>query len=155
MAKAPQVQQPTVAGLETRMKPTGLNHIFYFDLAGDGRFTEVAIVKMVKNHQGAVQSVFYINVGLLDNIDKGRLKSVVTNRHSDKYELWDMLAQATLSNGKNGLDYFHQLTKVVHGSGAVMTNLGGGLSNIRSESSTMVGAEFSDPTSAALETQAS
>lgn len=150
----PEVKQPTTPGLETRMKPTGLNHIYYFDLAGDGRLTEVAVVKMDKNKDGSVRSVYYIDIALLDNIDKGRLKSVVTNRHADKYELWDMLAQATLSNGKNGLDYFHQLTRVIHGQGAVMNGLGGGLANVAIESNQIVGSEFSPPDSASLDTQA-
>jgi len=147
---------PTVktAGLETRLKPTGLNHIFYFDVTGDSRLREVAVVKLDKNPDTSVRSVYYIDVALLDNFDKGRLKSIVTNRHADKYELWDLLAQSTLSNGKNGLDYFHQLVRVVHGEGATNTGMGGGLAGVKLESSDVIGAEFSDPTSASLDTQA-
>ena len=140
-------------GLEERLKPTGLNHIYYFDMVGDGRLREVAVVKQDKNKDGTVRSVYYIDVMLLDNVDKGRLKSIITNRHADKYELWDLLSQATLSNGKNALDYFHQLTKVEHGVGAVNTGFGGGLAGIQAQGSDVVGSEFSDPTSAALDTQ--
>lgn len=148
----PNVKQEA-KGLETRLKPTGLNHIYYFDVAGDGRLREVAVVKMAKLPDGTVQSVYYIDVALLDNVDKGRLKAIVTNRHADKYELWDLLSQNTLSNGKNALDYFHQLTKVENGPGAVNTGFSGGLAGVAPEGSSVIGSECSDPQSAALDTQ--
>lgn len=141
------------SGLETRIKPTTMNHIVYFDIADDGRYREVALVKMDKNKDNTVRSIYYIDVALLDNIDKGRLKSIVTNQHANKYELWDLLAQNTLSNGKNGLDYFHQLTRVVHGAGAVNTAFEGGIASARPEGNTMVGSEFSPPDSASLDGQ--
>jgi hypothetical protein len=141
-------------GLEDRLKPTGMQHIFYFDALGDGRLKEVAVVKMDRTKDGSVLSVYYIDVSLLDNIDKGRLKTIVTSRHADKYELWDLLSQSTLSNGKNALDYFHQLTKVEHGQGAVTTGFSASLANVPTQGESIVGSEFSDPTSAALDTQA-
>lgn len=146
--------QPKVKGLETRLSQTGLNHIYNFDIKGDGRFREVAVIKMAKNADGAVTSVYYIDVALLDNVDKGRIKQAVTSIHANKYELWDLLSQMTLNNGKNALDYFHQLVRSEHGPGALNTAMGGGLLNVKPESNQMIGAEFSDPTSAALETQA-
>lgn len=138
------------AGLETRLIKTGMNHIYNFDVLGDGRYRQVAVVKLAKNPDGSVRSVYYIDVGLLDNIDKGRIKAIITGRHADKYELWDLLSQNTLSNGKNGLDYFHQLTRVEHGKGALVSggSSGGGLEGVMAESSQIVGSEFSDPTSA-------
>ena len=141
------------AGLETRIKPTGMNHIVYFDIADDERYREVALVKMDKNKDNTVRSVYYIDVALLDNIDKGRLKSIVTNQHANKYELWDLLAQNTLSNGKNGLDYFHQLTRVVHGLGAVNTGFEGGIAGARAEGNSIVGSEFSPPDSGSMDGQ--
>jgi len=90
---------------------------------------------------------------LLDNIDKGRLKSIVTNQHANKYELWDLLSQNTLSNGKNALDYFHQLTRVVHGPGAVNTSFEGGIASAKSESGMVVGSDFSDPSSGSFDGQ--
>ena len=125
----------------------------YFDIVDDGRMREVALVKMDKNTDGTVRSVFYIDVALLDQIDKGRLKTIVTNQHANKYELWDLLAQNTLSNGKNALDYFHQLTRVVHGVGAVNTGFAGGIAGAVAEKSTMIGSEFSPPDSASLDGQ--
>lgn len=138
-------------GLETRLRPTGMRHIFQFDVEGNGRLREVAVVKFAKSADGVVQSVYYIDVMLLDNVDKGRLKALVTSTHSDKYELWDLMSQNSLNNGKNALDYFHQLVKTVHGPGAVNTSMGGGLAGVKLEGSTMVGAEFGDPAGASLE----
>ena len=141
-------------GFESRLKPTGMNHVYYYDQLGDGRFREVALVKVDKAADGTMASIYYIDVALLDNIDKGRLKAIITNRHADKYELWDLMSQNTLSNGKNALDYFHQLTKVEHGVGAVTPGFNGGLASVAPQGSSMVGSDFSDPTSAALDTQA-
>lgn len=151
MAKA---ANPKERRLEDRLKPTGLNHVFNFDIAGDGRWREVAVVKYDRNQDGSARAVYYIDVALLDQVDKGRIKGIITNRHSDKYELWDLMSQNTLSNGKNALDYFHQMVKIEYGTGAVNTDLGGGLANVKTEASSMIGAEFTDPSSAALDTQA-
>ena len=148
---APATAQKRTPGLEARLRPTSLNHVFFFDIEGDGRLREVAVVKAAKAHDGTVQSVYYVDIALLDNVDKGRLKGLVTGQHADKYELWDLMSQQQLNNGKNALDYFHQLVRTVHGPGATNTSLGGGLAGVRAESSAMVGAEFTDPTGATLE----
>lgn len=140
-------------GLETRLKKTTLNHIFLFDILGDGRFREIAAVKMEKNTDGTIRSIHYIDIALLDNIDKGRLKRIITGVHSNKYELWDLLSQDTLDNGKNSLDYFHQMVKIERGIGAVNTSMGGGLLNIKAEKSKMIGSEFTDVKSGSLDTQ--
>lgn len=143
--------QKRTPGLEARLRPTSMNHIFFFDIEGDGRLREVAVVKAAKAHDGTVQSVYYIDIALLDNVDKGRLKGLVTGQHADKYELWDLMSQQQLNNGKNALDYFHQLVRNVHGPGATNTSLGGGLAGVKVESNSMVGAEFTDPQGATLE----
>ena len=157
MAKPqPQIAAPGATpgktkGLEARLRPTGMNHIFYFDVENDGRLREVAVVKAAKAPDGTIQSVYYVDIALLDDVDKGRLKALVTGQHADKYELWDLMSQQPLNNGKNALDYFHQLVKTVHGPGATNTALGGGLMGVRAEGSSMVGAEFTDPKGATLE----
>lgn len=138
-------------GLGPRLKSTSMNHIFYFDVEGDGRLREVAVVKAAKAQDGSVQSIYYIDIALLDSVDKGRLKALVTGTHADKYELWDLMSQQPLNNGKNALDYFHQLVKTVHGPGATNTALGGGLAGVRAEGTAMVGSEFGDPAGASLE----
>lgn len=141
-------------GIETRLKKTNLNHIYHFDILNDGRYREVAVVKLDKLPDNSIRSIFYIDVALLDLVDKGRLKAIVTNRHADKYELWDLMAQTQLSNGKNALDYFHQVTKVEHGAGSVTTGFSGGLAGVNVEGNGIIGSEFSDPTSASLDSQA-
>jgi len=146
-------QQKRTPGLEARLRATSMNHIFFFDVEGDGRLREVAVVKAAKTHEGSIQSVYYIDIALLDNVDKGRLKGLVTGTHADKYELWDLMSQGTLNNGKNALDYFHQLVRTTHGPGATNTSLGGGLAGVKIESNTMVGAEFGDPAGASLDGQ--
>lgn len=154
---APQLsgpKAPKVKGIESRLKPTRMNHIFNFDVADDGRYREVAVLKLAKGIDGSVASVHYIDIMLMDPVDKGRLKAIVTNVHADKYELWDLMSQNTLNNGKNALDYFHQLVKVVYGPGAVNTSMGGGLAGVQLERSQMIGSEFTDPSSGAIDTQA-
>lgn len=130
-------------GLETRLRKTNLNHIYLLDINDDGRFREVAVSKMERDATGSIQSILYIDIALLDNVDKGRLKGIVMGQHADKYELWDLMSQQSLSNGKNALDYFHQVTRSVQGIGAVNTSLGGGLSGVKAESSAVIGADFS------------
>lgn len=139
--------------LETRIKPTKMNHVFFLDIHADGKYREVAIVKLVKNPDGRIRSVYYIDVALMDNVDKGRIKALVTDIHADKYELWDLMSQKNLSNGKNALDYFHQVTRVIHGPGAVTGGFGSGLAGVTAEGSNIVGSDFTDPGSGALETQ--
>jgi len=148
---APAAPRRSPADLGRRLRPTKLHHVFHFDIAGDNKFREVAVVKMAKTADGTIQSVYYIDVGLCDQVDKGRMKTIVTSVHADKYELWDLLSQTTLNNGKNALDYFHQLVKVVHGPGAVTSSPASSLSLVRAESGNMVGSEFTDPASGAVD----
>lgn len=115
-------------------------HVEYMDVANDGILKEVVIVK--RWDDGAIA---YIEVGVLDGIDRGRLKAVITGVHADKYELWELLSMTKLNNGLNGLDYFHQHTKVKRVKGSASSNPGQSLMDARAQNSTMVGAEFSDP----------
>lgn len=140
--------------LADRLKPTGMNHVFHFDINGDDRWREVAVVKLVKDSKGAILEVRYIDIALLDQIDKGRLKSIVTNIHANKYELWELMDMTITTNGLNALTYFHQLVKIVQGPGATNTTMGGGLANVPMERGEMVGAGFTDPSSGTLEGQA-
>jgi hypothetical protein len=50
--------------------------------------------------------------------------------------------------------HVRQLTKVEHGQGAVTTGFSASLANVPTQGESIVGSEFSDPTSAALDTQA-
>lgn len=125
---------------------TSLHHVYYLDVNDDGQYREVAVVK--KDANG---SVYYIDVQLLDMVDKGRLKKMVTDIHADKYELWDLMSQKRLSNGINALDYFHRLVRVKKAPGSVNTMMGGGLASVRAESDTMIGSQFSNPASGVIE----
>ncbi len=135
---------------ERRLRKTGFHHIWFYDKAGDGRMIEIALVKAEKIG-GRITTIRYIDVNLLDNVDKGRLKTIVTNVHADKYELWDLMAQNTLGNGKNALDYFHQLTIEERGPGSINTQMGGGLASVRKEGNMVIGSEFSDPSSGGMD----
>lgn len=137
--------------LADRLKPTGLNHIYHFDANGDDRWREVALVKLVKDSKGFIVEVRWIDVALLDNIDKGRLKSLVSSVHANKYELWELMDMTITTNGLNALSYFHQLVKITQGPGATNTTMGGGLAGIALEGGAMVGSQFTDPTSGVLD----
>lgn len=133
-------QQPAVVKHATRF-----NHVFLVDTADNGQLREVAVVKEEANG-----TLYYVDIATLDNFDKGRLKSIVTSQHTDKYPLWDLMSQVTLSNGKNALDYFHQLVKVKAAPGSVNTALGGGLATVSAQGNTIVGAGFTDPSSGTM-----
>lgn len=139
-AKAPEAQkQPPIV-----KHPTPLQHVFHVDVNDNGQFREVAIVKEWPNG-----SIHYIDVALIDNVDRGRLKKILMSPHADKYPLWQLLDQERLSNGKNALDYFHQMTRVKKAPGHVDNMMIGGGSlldpSVRAESSTVVGTGFTDP----------
>lgn len=146
-----QESAPQKPGLEIRLRKTGMMHIYNFDVDGDGRYREVALVKAVFTADKRIQSVYYVDTVLLDKVDQGRLKNIITNMHADKYELWDLMSQQTLSNGKNALDYFHQLIRTVHAPGVANTSFSGGLASVRAERNSIIGSEFSNPASASLD----
>jgi hypothetical protein len=80
---------------------------------------------------------------------------VLTGGHSDKYPLWELLSQERLSNGKNGLDYFHQMVRTKKAPGHVDNLMTGGGSlfdpSVRSETSTVIGSAFTDTSSGAID----
>jgi hypothetical protein len=125
-------------------------HIEYIDVNDDGVLEEVAVVK--KWEDG---SLSYILVSSLGAIDKARLLKIVTSGHSSKYELWDLMTQIKLSNGMNALDFFHQnLIKMKRAKGSVSNSLGSALRNtkiLNVENGSMIGSEFTDPSSASLD----
>jgi len=121
---------------------TRFPHIFMLDVADNGQLREVAVVK---EDEGG--SIYYIDIVSLDNFDKGRIKTLVTSQHATMYPLWDLMSQQTLSNGKNALDYFHQLVRVKQGAQHANNVFGGGLSSVRAEGSGLIGQEFTNPNS--------
>lgn len=125
--------------------PTPFKHVFMVDINDNGLLREVAVLK---EDMGS-GSLVYIDIALLDNIDKGRLKRLVTSVHADKYALWELMDQERLPNGMNALDYFHQMTRVKQGPGYVNTTMGGGLAGARMESANIAGG-FTNANGASL-----
>ena len=128
------------------LKPTSLPHIFLADIDESGLLREVAVVKEFKDG-----SIYYIDVDPLHQIDKVRLKKIVTGPHSDKYSLWELLAMSKLSNGMNALDFFHSnCVKVKRPKGARAA--AGGLESISGNiGDAMIGADFTNPSEATLD----
>jgi molybdenum cofactor biosynthesis enzyme MoaA len=131
--------------IRTAAAPQKLNHVEYIDVNNDGIVEEIAVVK--RSEDGTIH---YIDIAPLDNIDKARLKRIVTSQHADKYPLWELLAQSKLENGMNALDFFHSnLIKVKRGQGTTSTQFGGGLAGISNTGTAkMPGMEFSNPAEA-------
>jgi hypothetical protein len=129
-----------------RKIPTPFKHVFLVDVNDNGQLREVALIKEEANG-----SLIYIDIASLDIIDKGRLKKFVTSQHADKYPLWELMSMDRLSNGVNGLDYFHQMARTKYAPGHVNTAMGGGLASVRGETAGMPGAAFSDPGSATID----
>ncbi len=129
-----------------QLNPTSLPHIFLSDIDDSGLLKEIAVVKKLKDG-----SIFYIDVDPLHPIDKQRLKKIVSSQHADKYELWDLMSQARLSNGMNALDFFHSnYVKVKRPKGARAAI--GGLETVTANiSDNVVGSDFSNPAEATLD----
>jgi hypothetical protein len=65
--------------------------------------------------------IWFIKNDELDPIDKQRLLEVLQKsaRVNDFQPLYETLADVTLGNGQNALDYFHQYVKVLYPSGVI------------------------------------
>lgn len=63
-------------------------------------------------------TIYYIDPGHLDAIDGKRLTRAIKRAQANNKELWMVLQDTVLSNNRNGLDYFHQLTKTFKPEGA-------------------------------------
>jgi hypothetical protein len=63
---------------------------------------------------------YYIEIPTLDSVDKHRLVKILTNRNAGHFPMWELMAQITLNNGVNALEYFHQLVKVITPQGVIM-----------------------------------
>ena len=120
-------------------RPSG-KHIEYIDIDNSGTLKEVVVVKRWEDG-----GISYIETGNLDGIDRGRLKTILSSIHADKYEMWELLLQSKLNNGMNGLEYFHQLTKRRNAKGGVERVLGTSLRDAQYVSDKMIGSEFTNP----------
>ena len=127
-------------------KATDLPHIFRMDVDDSGLLQEIALVK-----EETDGTIYYVPISPLHQIDKQRLKKIVTSVHADKYPLWELLSQATLSNGMNALDFFHYncvKTKRPKGALASRDTLGSINGNI---SDRVIGSDFANPAETSLD----
>lgn len=92
------------------------NHVKWIDLKGNGVMVECAVLKTDANG-----NYYFIEIPMLDHIDKGRLARIINNRNAVHFPLWELMAQITLNNGVNSLDYFHQLVKIITPAGVIMS----------------------------------
>lgn len=126
-------------------RKTSMHHVELLDVDDTGTLREIAVVK--RDDDGTLH---YVDIDSLANIDKGRLKKVLMSPHVDKYPLWELLSQATLSNGLNALDYFHSnFIKVKRPAGARASSesiFGAHIVEDR-----MIGSDFVNPSEANLD----
>ena len=125
---------------EIILTPTSLPHIFLCDIDDSGLLKEIMVVKKFKDG-----SIYYVEVDPLHSIDKGRIKKIVSSQHADKYECWELLSQARLSNGMNALDFFHSNNVRVKRPRGARANTGG-LETIASYGDDkVIGSDFANP----------
>lgn len=118
---------------------TNINHVELIDIDDSGLLREVAVVK-----RDADGTLHYIDIASLAEIDKGRLKKILTSQHSDKYPLWELLSQSRLSNGMNGLDFFHyNFIKIKRPAGARASN--SSILDAKISDDKVIGSEFTNP----------
>jgi len=91
-------------------------HYVSMDLYGNGIGYNVVIVKEEESNG----DVYFIKEEDLDRIDRSRMRQILSKRNADQYPLWDLMAQTTLKNGVNALEYFHQLVQVRTASGQII-----------------------------------
>jgi hypothetical protein len=139
----------TQATNELKLEPTSVKHVFYADVDDSGLLKEIVLVKKFRDG-----TLYYIPVDGLHPIDKSRLAKILKSQHADKYECWELLSQARLSNGVNALDFFHannvkikrpRGAKAVQGQSLADTPSYGG-------SDKMIGSEFVNPAEASMDT---
>jgi hypothetical protein len=92
-------------------------HLTYLDLDGDGTAYECVVVR----HDQESGDLYFIRTIDMDEIDKKRMRKIITSRDAHRFEMWELLANNTLPNGMNALEMFHQLVKVRTASGQVIS----------------------------------
>ena len=128
------------------LQATSLPHVFLCDVDDTGLLQEILVVKKFKDG-----SIYYISIDPLHQIDKARIKKIITSQHADKYECWELLSQSKLSNGLTALDFFHSnCVKAKRPKGARAQT--GGLESVQAYGvDKMVGSDFTNPAEAKLD----
>ncbi len=98
-----------------RKEKSNIAHVSWIDLRGNGVLVECAVLK-----EDGFGNIHYLEIANLDDVDKGRIGKILTGRNAETFELWDLMGQVQLNNGINGLEYFHQLVKVITPDGVIM-----------------------------------
>jgi hypothetical protein len=129
------------------LTPTSLPHVFLCDIDDSGLLKEILLVKKFKDG-----SIYYVEIDTLHTIDKGRIKKIVSSQHADKYECWELLSQARLSNGMNALDFFHSNNvKIKRPRGARAAT--GSLQQVTAYGTdALIGSEFANPSEVNMDT---
>jgi hypothetical protein len=99
------------------MEQQQYRHYVSMDLYGNGVAYDVLIVNEDKSNG----DVYFIKVEDLDDIDRKRVRQILTKRNANTMPLWDVMSQVTLKNGMNALEYFHQLVKIKTKSGQIIS----------------------------------
>lgn len=95
------------------------------DLKRNGVLVEVTLINAIRvgenERREPVYEVWFIKNDELDSIDRRRLLDVLNKsaRIDDARPLYETMAEITLGNGTNALDYFHQYVKVLYPSGVI------------------------------------
>lgn len=82
-------------------------HVEWIDLENNNTLTEVAVLG-----EDRIGNIKFIKLQNLDTIDKSRMVKILTTKHAARMPLWESMANTTLNNGANALEYFHQLVRV-------------------------------------------
>lgn len=105
-------------------------HIGWIDLRNDGILQEIAIMSRNKNNG----DIYFIAINDLDEIDKRRIIKVLNKPDANKYPLWELMANTTMPNGQNTLEFFHQLVKIRTERGQILpvgsNKMGAGISSL-------------------------
>jgi len=90
-------------------------HVEWIELYNDGVLHECCVLKT--DPQG---NKLLFPTNHLDDIDRKRLAGILLDRNARNFELWDLMAQKTLGNGMNALQYFHQYVKILTPQGKMI-----------------------------------
>lgn len=79
-------------------------HLEYITI--EGMVYEAAIMK----RDPESGDTYFMRIDHMDDIDRSRMRTILTSRNANRYALWDLLDQTVLPNGVNALEYFDQYT---------------------------------------------
>ena len=98
-------------GQKTIEKP---KNSMFLDVRGEQEASKEVIV--MKTWEDG--TIYFVDPDHLDTIDRKRLLRALRRANRSEVELWTVLQETSLSNGANGLDYFHQLVQTYKPAGA-------------------------------------